>query len=334
MSSLGDRLREARESMGWTQMKAGEMAGIDYRTIQRWELARVVPDRHRVMGLAYLYGRSLRWLYEDDSEYQPPLFREPLTERLGMLTGILRSAASATGYSLEEMFGLASGDTEERDVSSGPVMLVQAHEPMDSFQTATAEGAGAEVLDEVRADHVRLDAHWLRSHALNPQLCDIISVTGDSMEPTLPEGSTILVNRDSKDLRDSGIFVLQTSDGLVVKRVRGMNDAWILVSDNAHWPPAAMDVSDAVIGEVIWNARTIQQHGQGHHPPTFQDQAEHLDSAGIPGADPPATGRSRYRGTTPIRNYTKRGLEADSQERPDHIDQSQVRTPASPGPRP
>ena len=88
--------------------------------------------------------------------------------------------------------------------------------------------------------------------------CDIISVTGDSMEPTLPEGSSILVNREFTELRDGGIFVLQTSDGLAVKRVRKMNDSWILVSDNPHWPPAALDLSDDVIGEAVWNARMIQ----------------------------------------------------------------------------
>ena len=101
MSPLSNRIKEARESMGWTQMQAGEIAGIDYRTIQRWELGKTKPDRHRVMGIAYLYGRPLGWFYDDNSMHQPPLHRDPLTERIGMLLSILKSVTAATGLQLE-----------------------------------------------------------------------------------------------------------------------------------------------------------------------------------------------------------------------------------------
>ena len=261
MSSFGDRIKEARESMGWTQVKAGDVAGIDYRTIQRWELGRVMPDRHRVMGLAYMYGRPLGWFYQDDSAHQPPLFRDPLVERLAMLTQLLRSAAESTSLTLEQLFGLEGRSVhDEPEAEAYPQGLpLEGFAALDS-SPITAD-AGADVLYESRAHHVRLDARWLRSHALNPELCDVISMTGDSMEPTLPEGSSILVNRESTKLRDGGIFVLQTSDGLAVKRVRKMNDSWILVSDNPLWLPAALDLSDDVIGEVVWNARMIQHHG-------------------------------------------------------------------------
>ena len=276
MSSIGERLREAREALGWTQARAGELAGLDFRTIQRWELGNRIPDRHRVMGMAYLYGRSLCWLYDDDSEYHPPLFREPMSDRVSMLIRVLRSATSSTGYTLEELFGLEGLSCHDFDVDSVPVPGVD-YDPVpfsNSFPIRAAD-AGAEVLDESRASHIRLDPRWLRSHALDPDLCDVISIAGDSMEPTLPHGSSILVNRDSTELRDNGIFVLKTDEGLTVRRAREMNDTWILVGDNSAWPPVPLDGSDVVIGEVTWNGRMI--HGNGHHPPAQQSEEGHAD---------------------------------------------------------
>ena len=311
MSDFCDRLREARAHMGWTQMQAGEVAGIDYRTIQRWELGKTMPDRHRVMGLAYMYGRPLGWFYGDDSAHHPPLYREPLTDRLSMLTRILRTAAASNGLTLEGLFDLEGRSVhDEPEAFAHPEGLqLEGLVPFDSSPMAADAGAHNDVLDESRVDHTPLAPGWLRSQALNPEFCEVISVMGNSMEPTLPDGSSILVNRDSTELRDGGIFTLQTIDGLVVKRVREMNDSWILISDNAAWPPVPLDVSDVVIGEVIWNARMIQQHGYEHHPPEHQGQAGHLDGAGHLGTDP-TPGRRRYR--SPVvkdsLNYTQRQL--------------------------
>lgn len=255
MESFGDRLREAREALGWNQLKAGEMAGLDFRTIQRWELGHRMPDRHRVMGLAYLYGRPLGWFYRNDSEYQPPLFREPMSDRVSLLVRVLRAAASSTGYSLEELFGLEGlsvhdfppDQLPEPGVDYDPVPFV------DPFPLQAAAGAGAEVLDESRASHIRMEPRWLRSHALNPELCDVISVSGDSMEPTLPDGCSILVDRSSTELREGRIFVVRTGDGLVVKRAVLGDGRWFLQSDNRFWESVPVREDDDVIGEVRWS---------------------------------------------------------------------------------
>ena len=259
MSSVGERLREAREAMGWTQAQAGEMSGLDFRTIQRWELGNRIPDRHRVMGMAYLYGRSLCWLYDNDTEYHPPLFREPMSDRVSLLIRVLRSAAASAGYTLEELFGLEGLSCHDFSPDSMPVPGAD-YDPVpfqDPFRVRAPAGAGAEVLDESRAGHLRMDPRWLRSHSLDPELCDVISVSGDSMEPTLPDGCSILVDRGSTTLRDGGLFVVQTSHGLAVGRVRAMNEDWILVNDNPESAPAPLDAADVVIGEVRWTARMV-----------------------------------------------------------------------------
>jgi phage repressor protein C with HTH and peptisase S24 domain len=75
------------------------------------------------------------------------------------------------------------------------------------------------------------------------------------MEPTLPDGCSILVDRSSTELRDSRIFVLRTADGLVVKRARSEDGRWVLAGDNPDWVPAPLADDDSVVGEVRWSGR-------------------------------------------------------------------------------
>ena len=56
------------------------------------------------------------------------------------------------------------------------------------------------------------------------------------MEPPLPEGSAILVDRTRR--RVGGIFVVRTADGVVVKRAgKDESGVWLLLSDHPTWEP-------------------------------------------------------------------------------------------------
>ena len=99
---------------------------------------------------------------------------------------------------------------------------------------------------------------WLQKPGLTADQCSVIRVVGESMEPTLPDGCSILVNRAQREPRLNGIFVLRTHDGLLVKRA-GKDEAgeWLLVSDHPAWEPAAWPDTAEVVGEVRWMAREL-----------------------------------------------------------------------------
>ena len=91
------------------------------------------------------------------------------------------------------------------------------------------------------------------SHQRYARLGDVISVSGDSMEPTLPDGCSILVDRSSTELREGRIFVVRTADGLAVKRAVLGDGRWFLQSDNRFWESVPVRDDDEVIGEVRWS---------------------------------------------------------------------------------
>ncbi len=99
---------------------------------------------------------------------------------------------------------------------------------------------------------------WLDSHAIDPKQCNIISVQGDSMEPTLPDGCSILVDRQRREPHEGQIYVMRTDEGLVVKRLdKDEKGRWLVVSDNPDWPPAPLLYGVDIIGEVRWLGRTF-----------------------------------------------------------------------------
>ena len=86
-------------------------------------------------------------------------------------------------------------------------------------------------------------------------------MTGEAMEPTIPDGSSILVDTASTDRRDGCIAVLRIGDRQVVKRLLDDADVgWLLSSDNpdkAAWPTEPWPDGATVIGEVKWLGRTL-----------------------------------------------------------------------------
>ena len=61
--SVSERLRTAREELGWTRREVGERAGVDLNMIYEYESGRRNPSTLALRGLAALYGKPVEWFY-------------------------------------------------------------------------------------------------------------------------------------------------------------------------------------------------------------------------------------------------------------------------------
>lgn len=83
-------------------------------------------------------------------------------------------------------------------------------------------------------------------------------VDGDSMEPTFSSGDVILVSmihpEDWQEIKNFGVYVLLTSDRLLVKRIyRKSATEWVLISDNEEaYPQKLLPVNEV---KEIWRFR-------------------------------------------------------------------------------
>lgn len=162
----------------------------------------------------------------------------------------------------ERMLG-APAENVSRKNPAGDWLAGRDMVAVRQFAVNASAGPGALADDEQELSQIAFPARWLRKLAGgDPAELSIISVSGDSMEPTLSDGDEILVSRGdgAERLRD-GIYVLRDDNAVIVKRI-AINPAsrrFTIKSDNAgypDWPDCDLD-SVEVIGRVVWAGRRL-----------------------------------------------------------------------------
>ena len=87
----------------------------------------------------------------------------------------------------------------------------------------------------------------------NVKNIEVINVLGDSMEPILKDKSIIFLDRSKNQPIENEIFVVNTSQGVLVKRLSIKKYNYIdLVSENIQYPVERLLSKDVIIiGKVI-----------------------------------------------------------------------------------
>ena len=170
-------------------------------------------------------------------------------DRLPDLTCLMK-LVEVYGVGVEWLLSSERGSLEDaRVVESVPVL-----EARGALASAGPGGVAEEVWED---EEVPFPKVWLREHRVNVRQSLLFRVSGDSMDPTVPHGSWVLVDRGSVELFPGRIYVLRIEGELVVKRVEREERAWWVVSDNPGWERFRFDVGVEVVGEVRWTARWL-----------------------------------------------------------------------------
>ena len=200
--------------------------------------------------------------WRDASPATPPA--APILSLEGPVRALVRLVAEAGGDPIPEELrarpaaGLAGSDARPVAAANENGVPPGARS-VGTREVAAAAGGGAVNLDEAPVKGpVWFRRDWLDGHGIDPTRCMVISVRGESMEPTLPAGSKILVDRDRTRRRAGRIFVVTTDEGLIVKRLERRGRQWFLASDHPSWQPVPWPREAEVIGEVRWASRTFE----------------------------------------------------------------------------
>jgi phage repressor protein C with HTH and peptisase S24 domain len=88
---------------------------------------------------------------------------------------------------------------------------------------------------------------------------EAIHVDGESMEPTLSDGSIVFIDRDQTNISKEGIFIASTTAGLFIKRIRRRADGMIeLISDNKAYSPEVLTPDEvSIVGKVVGNIESL-----------------------------------------------------------------------------
>ena len=130
------------------------------------------------------------------------------------------------------------------------------------FDVEASAGHGSLVEYEPQAYSLAFPPAYLRSlTSSSPANLAIISVKGESMEPTLLDNDIVLLDVGKTSLAYDGLFVLKFDGALHVKRVgRSPKQGFVtVISDNSTlFPPMEFQISDVdVVGKVLWYGRKV-----------------------------------------------------------------------------
>ena len=102
---------------------------------------------------------------------------------------------------------------------------------------------------------------FLRRIGVHAEKCVMLDVMGESMQPLIMNGDTILVDTTQTTLKDGEIFLVTLGEELLVKRVQRTVRGWMLVSQNPDFAPMAVEGDDLdsfiVRGRVCWFGRVM-----------------------------------------------------------------------------
>ena len=130
--------------------------------------------------------------------------------------------------------------------------------PVGVAELAAVAGSGAMDLSEEVSGRVWFRRAWLDEHGLDAQHCAVIGIRGDCMEPTLADGAKVLIDRRQTHFRAGDVFLVQTPNGLIIRRAGEDADGKaLMLSDNPSSKTAALPAAAQVLGRVIWTARTL-----------------------------------------------------------------------------
>ena len=197
----------------------------------------------------------------------PPRAADPFLD-LSLLPQASLRALEASARTLNRVAAAAGCNPVPDDLWPALAVLRRAHPPKPDERRNPPPPAATQLATAVRSPPdapagegtgaTRHDPAWPQGLDLQTERCVAMEVRGSSMEPTLPDGCTVLVDLAGADWRPGRIFVVRTGgEAVVVRAGSAGNGRRMLLSDCARLAPMPWPEDAALIGEVRCAARTL-----------------------------------------------------------------------------
>lgn len=150
------------------------------------------------------------------------------------------------------------------ETGKGSIFIGKGSDADDGFRhiprvaARLSAGTGSFDCDENITDYLSFQAGWL-SRKGSPGAMVAMEVFGQSMEPVIREGDTVLIDQSQKQVLAGAIYAVGVDDTILIKRLEKHPNKLVLCSDNKNYDPIFLEKEDAdkvrIIGKVIWSCR-------------------------------------------------------------------------------
>ncbi|RWT79250.1 LexA family transcriptional regulator [Aeromonas caviae] len=218
--------RLAQLLQGQSARSFAAKAGMADTTLRQYLYGRSEPNMSQLIKIAATAGVSIDWLATGEGAMHP---RAP---------GAV--AEHAPRY-------------DDQDAA-----FLEEYALIDGYHISVSAGHGAFNDDHEVKRKLAFRRKWLSFRRLNPDHLAVVFAKGDSMEPTIHSGDSILIDLSQNQIQDGGLFVLRLSDELYAKRLQKRVDGGVnIISDNkAGYETLSVLPNEleslSIIGKVVW----------------------------------------------------------------------------------
>ena len=241
MSTLGERIRTARENKGYLQNDLAKLIGVKSSgVISNWEKDLNKPDAEKIVKICEALNVSASFLldYYGKSSFECSLVEQSLIKKYRLLDDIGRKhVTSVLDWELERTQTAQSQSDRIAELENNTCQRYF----MTYYQKLASAGTGEYLFDDVPTDTIEVPCN-----ELSAQADFVIGVNGDSMEPDYYDGEKVYVRKtDDLSVGKVGIFV-QGSECFI--KEKGTD---CLISRNKDYPDIIRASDMQLIGEVI-----------------------------------------------------------------------------------
>ncbi len=133
-------------------------------------------------------------------------------------------------------------------------------EAIPKVKARLSAGGGSFDVEPDIEGYYSFQKEWLRKKG-NPKSMVLMDICGNSMEPELKDGDTVLVDRSKNEILAGAIYAIGIDDTVMVKRIEKLPDKLVLISENTGYSTTYLQGEEInsvrILGKVIWICREI-----------------------------------------------------------------------------
>lgn len=239
---LKDRLKQARKNAGLTQVELAERAGIKQASISEMERGLTRTSGY-LIKLAQICGVDPVWLSEG-------------TGQPSRKSSVEADNAPTTDLSNAMLIGPIDVWDDDTPLDDDEVYVPFLKE------VELSAGGGSSTVQISPKQKLRFGKITLRRQGVQPSDAVCVTVRGNSMEPVLPNGSTVGIDQGCTAITDGKMYALDHSGQLRVKTLYRLPGGGIRMRsfnrdehpDEEYTPQEMMDKAISVLGRVFWSS--------------------------------------------------------------------------------
>lgn len=226
--------------------------GESEQTVTNW--ARRGVSKNGAIKAQIRFGTSANWVLTGENSYSKPSDSDRFTVREPTAVYMANKAASPAPSTLRPILSWEHPD----DLPPGEFVMI----PRLDVRLSAGNGHEQVEIEFSKAQPQAFRSDWIRNKRLKPAKLACMNASGDSMEPSIWDGDSLVVDTASTEIVDGKPYALWYEGGERVKRLYRLPGGGLRIkSDNPDYE--TINLAAEALEHVRIIGRVVHRSGQG-----------------------------------------------------------------------